>query len=263
MVTCNQCGSRFNSDLMNACMVCTSRAEAAEKARLEAEMNRYTEQERQEQREEERRKFVSTALGRIERALDEGRVPALHTTVFMNMDYIVGTDVGGLGPQPDQWASMAWDGWEVVTSFPHTAALPLVNQVSGQEAYAGGIGGIVDGVDLLMRFPISRELMEARGDYLQTLLSNQFERMHEERGLEPLPLGTSTLGIQNGISADSNGVGGAASLGVAAAGVAFGVRGVRSYLAQDEGENLSADSGGDFDGGDVDDGGGLLDMFDF
>jgi len=263
MVTCNECGSRFNSDLVGACVICTSRAAAAEEARIEAEANRYTEEELQQQREEERQQFVSTALGRIVRALDEDRVPALHTTVFMNMDYVLGTDVGGLGPQPDQWASMAWDGWEVVTSFPHTAGLPLVNQVGSQGAYAGGIGGIVDGVYLLLRFPITRGLMDTRADYLETLLTNQFERMKEARGVEPRPVGTSTLEIQESLSADSNKVGGTASLGVAAAGAAFGVRGVRSYLAQEEEESLSADSGGDFDGGDADDGGGVMDMFDF
>ena len=243
-------------------MICAAREEEAERARLEAEANRYTEEERRQQREALRHEFVSAALDRIELSLQEGRIPALHDVVFMNTDYTLGEDSGGVSPEPHQWASMAWDGWEVVATVPHTAGLPLFNRVAGQDAYAGGIGGIVDGVYLLMRFPISQQLLETRRDYLETWLSNHFERSPPQSSSAPLPSATATFESESVATQGANQVGRAASLGLAGAGVAFASRGVRNYLAH-EAEDLAADAGGDSDGGDVDDGGGIFDAFDF
>jgi len=263
MVKCNDCGSSFNMDLVSSCMICEARAEEAERARLEAEANRFTEEERQQQREALRQEFISTALDRIELSLQEGRVPALHDVVFMNTEYTLGEESGGVSPEPHQWASMAWDGWEVVATVPHTAGVPLVNRVAGQNVYAGGIGGIVNGVYLLMRFPISQQLLETRRDYLETWLSHHLDRSPTQSSSTPLPSATATFEPESGATQGSHQVGRAASLGVAGVGVAFAARGVGAYLAHEEAENLAADAGSDFDGGDVDNGGGIFDAFEF
>jgi hypothetical protein len=153
--------------------------------------------------------FVEGAISRMERALGLGRLPYLHSVVFIGSDFSVGDSTAGLPPRVASLLPMGWEGWEVVSTIPRTTGVPLTNRQGNEVSYGGGLGGMVDGVYVLIRLPITREYLEQGREELADYLEEAFfhERELDAQTESQLQLGSGALAVPVVQSAGSRGSG--------------------------------------------------------
>lgn len=252
VVTC-LCGREFNASRLKACPACgmsstqvlritpDQRRQAAEERQRrlqEAERAKaLTEEQRVAELEAQRRSYVDAAMARMRQSLTEGRTPALHRLILMPTDYSVMGQPGGIQPDVNLLAEAGWDGWEIAAVLPRTTGLALSNNAGRQSFYGGGVGGLSDGAYLLMRLPVTQSLMDARPEYLESVLRAMSDLS------QALPVAGTALRMPPG------NMGGASSAtaagGAAGVFVAYGV----THVISDEGDSGGGDEGGDFDFG--------------
>lgn len=260
------CGREFNASKLVKCPACDKPAaevrtitpqmrEDAKRRRQEeraAELarSRMTREQLLEQQEEERRQyverrdaFITAGMERIDQALSEGREPGVHTLVHMNVGYSI-ADAGDLViPDLSQWISLGWDGWQIVATIPHTTGIPLFNRIGNQQTYAGGLGGMVDGVYLLLRYPITPAVVDARPEFVKELLGKSFDDQVRSSGLA-----SARPVVEEQIVRDQETSGSPAGLAAAAAVAGLGIKTAWLMNASDEGvdggEELDVDLGG-------------------
>lgn len=98
--------------------------------------------------------------------------------------------------------------------------------------YGGGIGGLVEGMHILLRFQVTRQLMESRPDAVVSLLAQLYERQSTEPSAAHVG-----ISIEPGSTPQSSSGGGGGF-------VAFGYS--RTVI---EDSDSGDDGGGDFDFG--------------
>ena len=252
MLSC-VCGRAFNGAKLRACPACSRTAQQirnltpSQRAELEAQRisalaaeearARATDTELQEAFNRERDAYVDDAMKRIEQSVREGRFPSLFMVSVVDSQYTLFGQVGGSAFSSRPLNTLGWDGWEIVGVLPRTTGVPLTNAIGSSSAYGGGIGGIVDGAHLLLKFPVTQELIGQRRAFLERLLSSLFEQERHARLLQPsrvqAPMGT----------VDRTQAGGAVPATVAGgAFVAFGVT-----QALEEVDSQGESDGGGFD----------------
>ena len=123
-----------------------------------------------------RDKFVSDAMDRIRRSHAQGRIPALHTIVLLGSNYSVDGRPAGEVPRVAQLSGFGWDGWEIIATFPRTTGHSLTNTTAGSWQYGGGLGGMVDGVYFVMRFPVTAGMVAEDPESLERMLGAIYER---------------------------------------------------------------------------------------
>ena len=145
-----------------------------------------------------------------------------------------------LGPWEDRDSAdslldLGLHGWEIVTSVPATTGIPLLNGANQHQSYGGGIGGLIEGVYLVLKFVVTKELLTDRRTHLENMLREIYQ-VHKSIPTAQQRSVNLTPGYSNppapGSSAGGNFV-------------AFGMS--RTVFADSETE--SDDGGGDFDFG--------------
>jgi hypothetical protein len=142
------------------------------RARREAEA---AEQARADQLRQE---YVDEALSRMRQAVVEGRTPSLMVVEFLPSHYTVDGQEGGTPPDARSLFEYGLDGWDVVATFPHTTGKALTNNSGAATSYGGGLGGLVDGVYVVLRLPVTAALLDARPG----VVADAIVRVYESRG---------------------------------------------------------------------------------
>lgn len=256
MLSC-VCGRAFNGAKLRACPACSrtahqirsltpaqrAQADAERLARLatEEERARHSDKELREAHQQAQDVFVDGALKRLERSLREGRSPCLFRVAALDSQYSIFGQVGGSPFSSRVLDELGWDGWEVVGVVPRTTGIPLTNSIGRASSYGGGIGGIVDGAHLLLRFPVTEQLMTHNGSFLRQVLAGLFDQERSAR-----LMGASAAVVSPPIGSGGPSTPAAAQSAAAAAGGAFFAIGV-SHTYEEGGGGEEA--GGDFDFG--------------
>lgn len=150
--------------------------EERQKERSELIRRRKMSDEEAAREEEERREaFISNALRRINISIAEGRAACLYATHHVGVQYSVFGKIGGTPFSAASLMELGWDGWELVGAVPATTGIPLTNGPSEHKTYAGGIGGLVEGMHILLRFPVTKFMVDSRPEAVVSLLEQLYE----------------------------------------------------------------------------------------
>lgn len=253
MASCKTCGEKAGiaRDECGACRSVREEREAEQRAqRAKEAKERERERLEKEARELEERigSFVTGCVQQMEQAHQLGLTPSLIQYRSMSTSYSIQGQPGGEAPKFSTLIAELALGWEIIATVPHTEGVALTNRTgNGNTIYAGGIGGMVTAIYVVLRLPVTPILLEHNRQYVEAVLRAQYQD-----GVSSIPPG-GLLSIDSGKKV--GGMSGAAQLAVgAAAGMVIG-----STISDIAG---MADGGVDagFDGGD---GGGDFGGFDF
>lgn len=248
MAACKTCGEKAGS-FKEECKNCEAKRRRESAELYEAQQREYLAKQKQEQEqaaravEERTAAFINDAIESFKNTLSQGRVPYLYSMLGVSVPYRLLEQDGGSLPDLHDLSTLGRDGWEIVATLPQTAGIGLSNvyKQSGGQTWAGGIGGIVTGVFLVMRLPITSQTLLEHANMIRATLRKQYEDARSK------PTGTEIVvpgvGSQEGASGMSP-----------LAGIAMGAVGMTlladSFGGFDSGEG--GDDGGGFDGGDFD-----------
>lgn len=251
MAACGTCGEKagIGRDECASCRSTREQRESEVRAQREAEAKRKDREHAETKaRELEERTafFVFKCVEQMKKSHQLGLTPSLMQYRMMNTSYSVQGQTGGGAPNFSAFLADLSLGWEAIAVVPHTEGVALTNQTgNGNVIYAGGMGGIVTGVYVLMRLWVTPQLLEQNQPYVEAVL-----RMHYEDGISTIP----SDGILN---IDSNAKpGGMSSMSQMAVGAAAGMFIASSAI------NAANIADGGVDGG-FDGGGGDFGGFDF
>lgn len=189
MAACETCGQKagFGKKLCDACQARAaeqrSKEKAAENARIAAEQQARREQEAERQRQEEiarlerLRKFKEDRIAELHALVDQGVSPYLYSMIFINAQSTMNGETVGQNPDLTEMQQYGWLGWEAVGTVPSTYGEALKNVSYGASSgttWGAGIGGIVVGAYVLMRFAITKGVLDEREEYIVSLLENEF-----------------------------------------------------------------------------------------
>lgn len=251
MAACKSCGQKagMGKDLCTSCKG-KQEAERQRVAEEQAQARRLREQEEAAQAarelEERTSAYVDESLTQIRTALERGLRPSLLTVETLTTTYALNGAMSGAPPDMTRLAVYAANGWETLATIPQTEGTGLTNRTgNGGTIWAGGVGGLVTGVYVILRLPLTRELLEANEQYVREAVRAQY--------VDGVSAGLLTAGfapptLQEGRNAGSTLV----NVGL---GVAGGL-----LVADAVGDMMGGGDVGDFDGG-----GGDMDFggFDF
>ena len=251
MAACKSCGQKagMGKDLCTSCKG-KQEAERQRVAEEQAQARRLREQEEAAQAarelEERTSAYVDESLTQIRTALERGLRPSLLTVETLTTTYALNGAMSGAPPDMTRLAVYAANGWETLATIPQTEGTGLTNRTgNGGTIWAGGVGGLVTGVYVILRLPLTRELLEANEQYVREAVRAQYVD-GVSAGL--LTAGFAPATLQEGRNAGSTLV----NVGL---GVAGGL-----LVADAVGDMMGGGDVGDFDGG-----GGDMDFggFDF
>ncbi len=131
--------------------------------------------ERKAEQDANRAAFVAQSVVRIKATLSQGRTPYLHSVTFVSSSFSLDGVMHGAPPQMLTINEFGLDGWETVATLPRTNGYSLTNAQGRSVSYGGGIGGLVDGVYVIMRYAVSQEMVETRLEELQAMLIAIFD----------------------------------------------------------------------------------------
>jgi len=253
MAACKTCGGKAGA-FKEECKVCEKSRldrealERAEEERARAENEEKARAQAARELEERTQRFVNQALESINRTLAQNRTPYLYSMISVTVPYVLLEQEGGSLPDLHDLEALGRDGWEIVGTLPQTAGVGLTNvyQKGGGRTWAGGIGGIVTGMFLLIRLPITASTVEHEGDMLRAALRESYEDTRSFVSPEVLVPGASSGNQRGGISP-------LAGIAVGAAGMALMMDAASEVGIVGDERGFDGDSGGgDFDGGGFD-----------
>lgn len=253
MATCVTCGQKAGIGKV-VCSSCDAEHKAfeaeqrAQRAREAEQRERDRLEEQARDLEERTRSFVAECVQQMEQAHQLGLTPSLIQYRTMSTSYSIQGQPGGEAPKLSALLAELSLGWEIIATLPHTEGVALTNRTgNGNTIYAGGIGGIVTAVYVVLRLAVTPMLLEHGRPYVEAVLRAQYQD-----GVSTIPPG-GLLSIDSGAKA-----GGMSGIGQLAVGAAAGMV-IGSTISDIAG---MADGGVDagFDGGD---GGGDFGGFDF
>jgi hypothetical protein len=181
MAACKTCGGKAGAfrEECKDCEIKRDRERAAKNAERERE-RREDQEKRRQQKERElkarRDAFVDGAIAGMRQTLAEGRVPYLHTTLYVSTDFILNENAGGSPPDLHDLDTLGRDGWEVVAMVPQTMGMGLTNVYkSGGQNWGGGIGGIVTGMYAIARMAVTEATLNGREPMIREVLGSRYE----------------------------------------------------------------------------------------
>lgn len=146
--------------------------QAAEKRRRE-EAEAAAEAARQ--LEERTSSYVEQSLVHIRRALAQGLTPSLLTVETLSTTYALNGSMQGAPPDLASLSVYSVNGWEVLATIPQTEGTAFTNRLgNGGTVWAAGVGGLITGVYVLMRLPITSAYLEAHEDYVRAAIRNYY-----------------------------------------------------------------------------------------
>lgn len=253
MAACKTCGEKAGA-FKEECKACESarlereRVQREEQAKLQAERDAQARAQAAQELAARTTSFVDASMASFRRCIDQGRTPYLYSMVSVSVPYSLLEQEGGAIPDLHDIAALGRDGWEIVATLPQTAGIGLTNvyQKGGGKTWAGGIGGIVTGVFLLVRLPITSATIEHESEMLRAALRAGYEDNRSFVSSEVVIPGVSSGTERSGISP-------LASMALGAAGMALMMDAASDLGIVGDGGGFGDDpGGGDFDGGDFD-----------
>jgi len=148
---CARCGKKqsiFSSRASGYCGEC----EGVVKAEVAEQKEKQAKEERLRHEEDVRQKLERLKTG-VRQQLEKGGRAYLYETRFIPVDSIEDSVPLSNAFAITHLQAMGLSGWEIVGVVPRTSARTLQNKDlgSGLFTYAGGIGGTVDGVYILLK----------------------------------------------------------------------------------------------------------------
>lgn len=248
MGACRTCGGKAGT-FKDECKDCESQRVANEQSERAAEARRHAEYaatvkaKAAAELEARTQTFIQESIDSFHRTLAQGRTPYLYSMVSVTVPYSLLEQEGGALPDLHDISALGRDGWEIVATLPQTAGIGLTNvyQRGGGKTWAGGIGGIVTGVLLLVRLPITTTTLSDESEMLRAALRAGYEDKRSFASPQVVIPGIASGKERNGISP-------LAGVALGAAGMALMVD-AAAGLGIVEGDGFGAVEGGGFDDG--------------
>jgi hypothetical protein len=199
MADCATCGQKagLGKKLCAACAAKEQERELQErKAQEELERQkeierRQAEEVRRKQAEEDRSRrfdeFIKLRMSELNALLDQGVTPYLYETTSISSNsyfhesakpnawnFKTSTEMVSSPPDALALKTLGWAGWEIVQAIPITYGSVLYNTVGGNTVYAGAYGGMVVGVNLILRLPLTREFLKTSSSIVEEQLAKEF-----------------------------------------------------------------------------------------
>ena len=189
MGACRTCGEKAGA-LKSECDTCKAQREAQERAQRAAEQAERDERERQQleadrlarqQAAEARQRrlddFIAAQFASLEAVLDEGLTPYVYQSIHIDAHSNFNGDVIGGAPNLSELTALGLIGWEVIGTVPTTYGEALKNTSTGSTygtTWGAGVGGLVIGAYVLLRLPVTRQVLSTRRDQLVGLIEGYF-----------------------------------------------------------------------------------------
>jgi hypothetical protein len=181
MGVCVGCGNKAGA-FQTVCKSCEAerkakeRQEAAARAAEEREAQARRAEKQKRELEERTAAYVETALEGMRQALAEGRTPFIHTTLYLSAEFTINDTVNGSPPDIHDLDLLGRDGWEIVGTVPQTLGMGLTNVYkSGGQNWGGGIGGMVTGMYVIARLPVTEATLQTREEMLREVLRSRYQ----------------------------------------------------------------------------------------
>ena len=189
MAACETCGEKagFGKKL---CESCTAKANEQKRKEAAAASARKAEEDRVRREAEEERKrqaelarqqryqaYVKGRLDEMHSLVDQGVNPFLYDVIVISAQSRFNEKNIGAAPNLDELRSYGWAGWDIVGIIPSTYGEALTNTSYGASSgttWGAGVGGLVIGAYVLLKFEITRGVLEQRRDYIVSLVAKDF-----------------------------------------------------------------------------------------
>ena len=154
MAKCAECG-RPAGFFGGICQDCKNEREKRERKRREAQA--AEEAERQRREEEHARQLATDRANSLRDRCATGTRMFLYESVYIPVNSRIDDQEVCPSFDIDQLRELGLEGWEIVQVVPRTMGMSLINKnlvggiSTGVDAYAGGIGGTVIGVHVILR----------------------------------------------------------------------------------------------------------------
>lgn len=190
MAACEACGNKagFGKKLCDECSAKAEaqrrKEEAATQARKaeEARVQREQEAERKRQQELARQQrldaYIEGRLNELRALVSQGITPYLYNVITISAQSRIHKNTYGGPPDLTELRKYGWAGWETVGIVPSTYGEGLTNTSYGSTSgttWGAGIGGIVVGAYVLLRFSITAGVLDQRRDYIASLVAQDFK----------------------------------------------------------------------------------------
>lgn len=189
MAACEACGAKagFGKKLCEPCSVKAAeqkqKEDAARSARLAEERRQKdlaaaeARQQAEIARQQRYDAYISGRLKELHDLVDQGVEPCLYDIIVISTQSTRNGSKIGQPPDLDEIRSYGLAGWEAIATIPSTYGEALTNRSYGStsgETWGAGIGGLVVGAYILMRFTITKGILESRRSYVVNLLAKDF-----------------------------------------------------------------------------------------
>lgn len=189
MAACEACGAKagFGKKL---CESCSTKAAEQQRKEQAAKSARLAEEQRQRQlaaaetqrqaelaRQQRYDAYINGRLKELHDLVDQGVEPCLYDIIVISTQSTRNDQRIGSPPDLTEVRQYGWAGWEAIATIPSTYGEGLKNTSYGAQSgttWGAGIGGLVVGAYILMRFTITKGILESRRDYIVGLLAKDF-----------------------------------------------------------------------------------------
>jgi hypothetical protein len=151
--------------------------------RAEEDARRSVEEREREAKKEEVRLahlgyFMTRRFAEVEEILALGVVPYIYEVIAIDATSNMNGNTVGAIPDLTELTTFGWQGWELVGVVPSTYGEGLQNVSYGASSgntWGAGIGGLVIGAYLLLRMPVTRQMLDTKRDWIQTRFEKEFK----------------------------------------------------------------------------------------
>ena len=180
MGACKSCGEKAGMG-KSMCSACTARDEAERKRLAEEQAAARRQREAEaiakaaQELEDRTIAYIDATLAQMRRAHDQGLTPSLFTVEALSTTYALNGQMNGSPPDVSRLAVYAANGWEVVSTVPQTEGTGLTNRMgNGNNVWGAGVGGLVTGVYVLLRLPVTEGYLAAHESSVREAIRAQY-----------------------------------------------------------------------------------------
>ena len=188
MAACQECGTKAGLG-KKLCEPCSEEAaklarqqerereaRVAEQQRLKREAAEESKRQAEIARQQRLDAYIAGRMQELHDLVDQGVEPCLYDVIVISTQSTRNRQKIGNPPDLDEIRRYGYAGWEAVGIIPSTYGEGLLNESFNgvAESWGGGIGGLVVGAYILLRFTITKGVLEKRKTYLGELLARDF-----------------------------------------------------------------------------------------
>lgn len=178
MFRCEKCLNEYTKQF-DSCPMCSGQLVLFEKEIDPVTASEIEAAKREaKEREARKKKVVESGIEKMRQRLKQKRPVYLHNSFYMTVDSEVeaGGGVTQFNPFDDSRITQAGiDGWRIVGVAPKTNGSALQNYEGFGKAWAGGIGGNVVGVYVMMEYQLTEENFEDSMGIIEHVLTTAYK----------------------------------------------------------------------------------------